>query len=219
MNEFTISSVDEFAERVRCTYDQLPVFRGQEDALWELRPKFGRLSAANSTNDADTERETLSDFKRRAPPYLERNPANDWEWLALAQHHGLATRLLDWSTNPLIAAYFAIRPRYKRNAAIYVLDSRGMASADMQSSPFEIQQDCIFHPPHVARRIESQAGLFTAHADPAVLYAPPTLQKWTIDNQVLPDLWVMLQIYGVRSSLVFPGLESICQDIHQQWIR
>ena len=80
------------------------MFRGQADASWMLVPKAGREDFKKIDD-----MELLRDWKKSAVSFVERAPEDDWDWLTLAQHHGLATRLLDWTINPLAAAYFAVR--------------------------------------------------------------------------------------------------------------
>lgn len=72
------------------------VYRGVKDDSYELIPKVGGKNfICKHKSVKDAEKYMLSLFKQRAIPFLTLSPRNDWEWLALAQHYGLPTRLLD----------------------------------------------------------------------------------------------------------------------------
>jgi hypothetical protein len=100
-------------------------FRGQASATYRLTPGALRNTTAitdglgrpiapgqvvrargGEVTGLNPER-MLAEFKRQARPFVEGVPANDFEWMFIAQHHRLLTRLLDWSTNALVALYFA----------------------------------------------------------------------------------------------------------------
>jgi len=83
------------------------VFRGQADAGWELQNAIERTDFVGL--HPNIEQEFVAEFQRGARNYLTRDqiPEHLIEWLALMQHHGAPTRLLDFTKSPFIAAYFA----------------------------------------------------------------------------------------------------------------
>jgi FRG domain len=106
MTEFTVSDFSSLHKLLSKYLSREEwVFRGQSNAAWTLVPKVGRPPFCRRVMDNNLFRE----WKRRAVEYVGTPWVSDWDWLAVAQHHGLPTRLLDWKDNPLNAVYFALR--------------------------------------------------------------------------------------------------------------
>ncbi len=94
-------------------------FRGMSDARYQLDTSLMRLGGSYDA----LEHHLLRNFKR----YAHRDVVvrdSVWHWLSVAQHHGLPTRLLDWTHSPLIAAHFATSnlERFDTDGAIWVVD-------------------------------------------------------------------------------------------------
>ncbi len=99
----TISSIADLLQHLPFFDTSAPIwFRGQTNHDWNLMPSLLRK------NSPVMEISLLRRFKQVAHQNLNYTPADDWEWLFLMQHHGIPTRLLDWSESPLVALYFAV---------------------------------------------------------------------------------------------------------------
>jgi hypothetical protein len=169
---------DEFLQFARRHQPPRWIFRGQRQH-WPLKPSAGR----NDNHDPSRELQLFNEFRRLARPMVDRSRvSDDWDWLFVAQHHGLPTRLLDWTTNPLIAAYFACQasPKGKRDGEVIAVEiaSVGTLTADeISGGPFALSETKFAYPSAVAPRISSQRGLFSVHAQPS--------KNWILRNKTV----------------------------------
>lgn len=116
-NQIVIKDVVDFLQLIH-TFEETDFFRGQSSIDYKLVPSIGRLFKTGEENALkDYEQLIFEDFKRKYSMFTDTRPNNDIEFLYLAQHYGLPTRLLDWTYNPLIALYFACcsNPTQRRN--------------------------------------------------------------------------------------------------------
>jgi hypothetical protein len=219
MENLTINSTENFFKVLREHWHANFLFRGEDSSTYKLCPKFGRFQIENPKLTVRAETAILHEFKRRAIPMVQHIPENDWEWLALAQHFGLATRLLDWTDNPLVAAYFATRlPIQSGDRVIYILDISKVKTANETVSPFNIQEVVIYRPKHIAPRITSQGGIFTVHPSPSSPFEDNSLERWIISEECVGDLYVELGTYGIHEAFIFPDLDGVARFVNRMYI-
>jgi hypothetical protein len=167
------------------------VYRGSSDIAAPLLTSLDRLGGSSRPHGkTDLEEHILRNFIRYSRPHLdEARPHDDWELLIAAQHHGVPTRLLDWSYSPLVAAFFATRPVRgdDRDRAVWRLDWQAvhrkfalpqlaMLIQDLdfalgttdRLTPWKLfaARDsrpfaCMIEPPSLDARIVAQAATFT----------------------------------------------------------
>jgi FRG domain len=92
------------------------VFRGLARASYSNVSGLARLG----DDFASLERHLIRNFRKYA--HRERPGPALWDWLSLAQHHGLPTRLLDWTFSPFVAAHFATATAPGVEAIMWAVD-------------------------------------------------------------------------------------------------
>lgn len=90
-------------------------FRGHADESWKLQPYFLRLK------NPPSEMNYIKKFKQSGTLLLDPKPNSLLDWLLIMQHHGMPTRLLDWSESPLVATYFCVNQHLDKNATLWML--------------------------------------------------------------------------------------------------
>jgi hypothetical protein len=144
--------------------DDLVIYRGQSVDKY-LFPKLGRPDY-NMPDRLGYEIKIINEFKRLSYPLLQNKSYTNWDILAIAQHQGLPTRLLDWTGNPLIALWFALfnQPKEPPVRVVWCYSFKQSEIVNPKSGPpFSQQKTLVYQPKHIATRIVSQNGWFTSH--------------------------------------------------------
>lgn len=151
--------------------------RGLPDDSYRLLPSIGRIhkfAGRQMKFDKDMEKRFLHRFRRHSFAFFGR-ALNEWEALFVARHHGLPNRLLDWSSNPLAALFFAceyLSTELPPDAKIWLLIPKGHIPVkyidvlDLALGPFKIEGIRLIYPMEVTPRLNAQSGLFSIQEDP-----------------------------------------------------
>jgi len=201
------------------------IYRGVQSEAYFLTPSVGRIMGpdGNPLKVAD-EKRLLSSFRKRAYPFIKEHGQDDLTLLTIGQHHGLPTRLLDWTANPLMALYFAVEFDFSKEdktkySCLYILDIKhNKIQLQEQLKPFEISEVKRFIPYHWDTRITAQEGHFTIHNEPNEPWSGDgNLQRVFIHRSVRKDIKGLLDKFGVNASTVYPDLDGIAQYV--KWLK
>ena len=200
------------------------LFRGQP-VNEPLLPKVARSD--HKKNTAEIERRIIKEFRRRLARERDIAAMDAWDILVYAQHHGLSTRLLDWTTNPLFALWFACSD-YKSpsDGFIYMLSAKEGALLDtsIEKDPFKIKRTYVVKPNINNSRIKAQSGWFTVHrySEEAKQFVDVARNN-SIDGKILMkeipqvkklDILRTLDKLGVNQESVYPGPEGTAAYIN-----
>ena len=204
------------------------IFRGVDDARHSLLPSIGRpgtrkdlQSGRNLPFDETEELKMLRRFEREVRPHAptpkHTDIEHDLELRAMAQHHGLKTRLMDWSRSPLVAAFFAVERAgldhgKEIDAALYGAPCPLVIESGQR---WPSGHDVVaYEPPHMTPRITVQHALFTVHRQPDQAWMPQSMRRWVIPSQACIHIKLALSRAGINRASLFPDRDGIATHIN-----
>jgi len=227
-----VNSVQEFMEALwnepMRENSLMRLYRGQTDD-WPLLPKLFRVDRSQD-DIRQLEYMLMQSFKQRCLFMLPSVPEGQYDMMSLAQHHNLPTRLLDWSSNPLMALFFAVDTHNPPHPTVWLYyatdiqltDGRGL---NRQVGVQDRKSTVILQPSRHSQRVVAQAGWHTVHSltateDPAARVPPMNesedakcLTSIMIEPTKARDIKHELRNMGIHSATVYGDLTSVCREI------
>jgi len=216
----------------------VPFFRGHSSARFELLPGLYRRTSGQEYKDYD-EMNFYYEFRARSGSLLSPGYGS-WDILFLMQHHGVPTRLLDWTESFATALFFALEGA-SSDVDIWMLDPYllNQQEANTQDildvenlpgdyfdlfvknprTPLPPGQAVAIYPRRQIARLASQHGLFTLHFSRAPLEehpAAPWLTRFRLQGSAVTEASRFLKVMGVNEFSLFPDLDGLSRYLRKR---
>lgn len=226
IEKFSQDRSDEISIRYdKFGYSGFSLFRGQADDF-PLLPKIARGSLYGDVEMS--EQNMLSDLVVRGGVYRDLGKHDVWGLLTLAQHYGMATRLLDWTSNPLVSLWFACsEPIEGASPYVYMLmpnHQMKMLNREKTTAPSDLFATRILKTRLEDSRVAAQSGWFTVHAPSKKYREFRSLEKETSLSQHIAkvnikisrieSIMIELDILGINHGTIFPDMEGVCKYLN-----
>ncbi|MBK6266956.1 FRG domain-containing protein [Marivirga sp. S37H4] len=215
-------------ENLKVDTAELLLFRGQSSND-PLLPSIARKEPKKDTTEL--ERQMLKELIRQTNTKINGQQFDEWDWLIYAQHYGMKTRLLDWTSNPLTALWFACSNPYKMNSDSYVYiflhAEEFLLDKSKEKSPFTRSKTKVLKPTLNNQRVISQSGWFTAHKYSKTnerfvdlrsnREMKENIMEVQIPNEIKTKILEGLNLFGINNKSLFNDIGGICQHINWEF--
>jgi len=175
----------------------------------------------------------LEELKRRTRMLIDGMQFDKWDWLIYAQHYGMKTHLLDWTSNPLAVLWFSCSNEFKKDvdSVVYILKNAEIYLYDKtnETSTFNKTKTKALKPTLNNERIIAQVGWFTAHKYSTSVNCFVDLRtnkeiqnsiiEMTIPKKIKPEILESLNVFGINSQTLFPDITGICNQMNWEFTK
>lgn len=230
----TVRSLQDYVGRIQGVLQQTSedykfFCRGQPSARKRLRPSIGRYTYGGCLDELLPSEvpnwkrkfaKMFDRFEREYIAYYPRELTRHIDRLSLAQHYGLPTQLLDWTTNPLAALYFACecksREDEQEDGIVFFMPLAQSPALHSDEDVRGCRDFGVIRPIMFDQRMVNQQSVFTYHVNPVADFGNDQSKHITavlVEASSKRKIMTQLECVGFHQSFIYPGLSRVCNII------